>query len=262
MKWLRLYHEVVDDPKVQRLPLSLFKFWINTLCLAGKHGGFLPAEEDIAFTLHMKQQQVRELLDRLESAGLIELKDGHLRHHNWDQRQFQSDGAGERMRRHREKHRVVTVTAPPAPPAPDVTGLDGGSDGAGDAPRVQIQNTDTENTKTLRAAKDALRIQQAQWYAAIWPDYWLHKSKADGFKAFCQHVLTEDQAGVVHRAILAQRPEMLAREAKNRPYMGSWIRGLRWNDDIAPLLGTEPLPTKQLTERELRFQKAREIVGF
>jgi hypothetical protein len=39
MKWLRLYSDVVSDPKVQRLPGEKFKAWVNLLCVASQHDG-------------------------------------------------------------------------------------------------------------------------------------------------------------------------------------------------------------------------------
>ena len=36
MKWFRFYHDAIDDPKVQRLPGDVFKFWVNLLCLASR----------------------------------------------------------------------------------------------------------------------------------------------------------------------------------------------------------------------------------
>ena len=41
-KWFRLYNDVINDPKVQRLDGETFKAWINILCLASKGGGVLP----------------------------------------------------------------------------------------------------------------------------------------------------------------------------------------------------------------------------
>jgi hypothetical protein len=33
-QWLRLYTDLINDPKVQLLPAEDFKGWINILCIA------------------------------------------------------------------------------------------------------------------------------------------------------------------------------------------------------------------------------------
>jgi hypothetical protein len=58
MKWLRLYSDVVSDPKVQRLAAERFKAWINLLCVAGQHDGILPPMADLAFTLRIAEDKI------------------------------------------------------------------------------------------------------------------------------------------------------------------------------------------------------------
>ena len=41
-RWFRVYDDLVDDPKVQRLDPSLFKALINLWCLTSANGGVLP----------------------------------------------------------------------------------------------------------------------------------------------------------------------------------------------------------------------------
>lgn len=116
-RWFRLYDELLDDPKMQRLPPATFKAVINLWCLASKNGGVLPCFEDIAFSLRMEHSAAVALLDELVAAGLMDHDDAGLRPHNWDRRQYKSDvtdpTAAERMRRHRNAHRNVTVTVTP-----------------------------------------------------------------------------------------------------------------------------------------------------
>ena len=44
-RWFRMYAEVVDDPKVQRLSPALFRAWVNVLCLAASNGGVVPVND-------------------------------------------------------------------------------------------------------------------------------------------------------------------------------------------------------------------------
>ena len=115
--WIRLYTEVPNDPKVQRLPAGLFKFWINCLCLAGVNDGFLPTAPDLAWTLKLTLLTVLENLNVLLKAGLIEETErGRFQPHAWKERQYESDTSNDRVKRFRERQRnvtrAVTVTSP------------------------------------------------------------------------------------------------------------------------------------------------------
>jgi hypothetical protein len=105
MRWLRLYDDVLDDPKVQQLSPATFKHWINLLCLAAKTNprGTLPNFAAISFRLRLTDTKTASLLDELLRAGLLD-KDanGTLSPHNWAGRQRVSDDAAVRVRKHRE----------------------------------------------------------------------------------------------------------------------------------------------------------------
>ncbi len=117
-RWLRLYDELLNDPKVQRLEPSLFKALINLWCLASKHDGKLPEPADITFALRLSNEaDATALTDELLGLGLLDLgEDGVLRPHNWESRQFKSDRdkSAERMRnkRIRDASRDAPVTPP------------------------------------------------------------------------------------------------------------------------------------------------------
>ena len=51
--WIKLYHEILDDPKMGRLPHALFRRAIEFFLMAGEYGrdGGLPALADIAWRL-------------------------------------------------------------------------------------------------------------------------------------------------------------------------------------------------------------------
>ena len=114
--WFRVYDDLVDDPKIQRLDPTLFKALINVWCLASAHGGVLPSIEVIAFRLRMKAEKVQRVLNELRAAGLFDDDERGVRPHNWDQRQYKSDGSTSRVKRFRERSRNVpkdpTETAP------------------------------------------------------------------------------------------------------------------------------------------------------
>ncbi len=106
-RWFRMYSDVLDDPKVQKLPADLFKAWVNLLCLASRNDGVLPALEDIAFALRMSQDVTVTVTAELVKRGLLDECDG-LSPHNWAERQFKSDtpeDAKERKRKQRQREK-------------------------------------------------------------------------------------------------------------------------------------------------------------
>lgn len=108
MNWFRFYSEVLHDPKVQRLPAELFRFWVNLLCLAneGKPRGLLPPVDDLAFALRIKSDRAGRMLGELVAAGLLDVsQDGAMTPHNWSSRQHKSDDVSERVKRWRERAR-------------------------------------------------------------------------------------------------------------------------------------------------------------
>ena len=115
-RWFRLYDDLVDDPKIQRLPGEMVKALLNLWCLASQNDGLLPAHDDISFKLRMRPAKVQHLLSVLGECGLVDSDETGLRPHNWNARQFKSDVSNERVKQHRERKRNVTPTVTATPP--------------------------------------------------------------------------------------------------------------------------------------------------
>ena len=112
MEWLRLYSEMLDDPKIQRLLPPLFKIWVNLLCLANKNEssrGELPCIEDIAFCLRISEEETADALQTLKRKGLIDSKGEGFIPRNWVKRQPESDNAAKRMQEKRDKEKGADV---------------------------------------------------------------------------------------------------------------------------------------------------------
>ena len=112
-----MYDELLDDPKVQRLPAEDFRGWVNLLCLASRNGGKLPPLADIAFALRETQDAVSTLVERLRSGGLIERRSGGAdgafdAPYRWAERQYKSDTSTDRVKRFRERSRNADETPP------------------------------------------------------------------------------------------------------------------------------------------------------
>lgn len=102
-QWFRLYSELLEDPKAQKLPPEIFKHWINLLCLASRGDGLLPPIPDVAFALRLSEDASTIVLTDLAKRGLIEKKSGIYRPHNWAKRQYKSDVSTDRVRAFRKR---------------------------------------------------------------------------------------------------------------------------------------------------------------
>lgn len=115
-RWFRVYDDLVDDPKAQRLSAENFRALINLWCLASKGDGVLPPLEDIAFKLRVSAEKASKLLADLTKAGLFNEDETGIHPHNWSARQFKSDVSNDRVKRHRERKRNVTQDVTETPP--------------------------------------------------------------------------------------------------------------------------------------------------
>lgn len=73
--WVKLYHEVLNDPKMGRLTDRLWRRVIECFLLAGEQGegGYLPSVEDMAWTLRCDAGRLEaELAQIAEKTGIVE----------------------------------------------------------------------------------------------------------------------------------------------------------------------------------------------
>ena len=116
--WFRVYDEALDDPRLQRLPASLFRAWFNLLCAASRNGGLFPDLPTLAFMLRTRPGALCRRLEALRAAGLVEEVGGELRPVEWEKRQFVERSAdptaAERMRRFRERAAARNGAVTPA----------------------------------------------------------------------------------------------------------------------------------------------------
>jgi hypothetical protein len=115
-QWFRMYAEVLNDPKAQRLSGDDFKGWVNVLCLASHGDGTIPSDEDIAFALRIEMRKARKLLETLTTSGLIDVTETGRSPHNWNKRQYKSDVSTDRVKRFRNAKRNVSETPDETPP--------------------------------------------------------------------------------------------------------------------------------------------------
>lgn len=73
--WIKLYHEVLHDPKMGRLTDNLWRRVIEVILLAGETGkdGLLPGLEDMAWTLRLSKEQLESDLEQLSRYEIVSL---------------------------------------------------------------------------------------------------------------------------------------------------------------------------------------------
>lgn len=71
--WIKLYHEILNDPKMGRLSDRLWRRCIECFLMAGQQcdGGYLPSVADMAWTLRTDEGMLVADLEALEEAVAI-----------------------------------------------------------------------------------------------------------------------------------------------------------------------------------------------
>lgn len=141
-RWWRAYDDAVNNPKLQRLPATLFKAWFNLCCLTSKNNGELPTIKDVAFSLRVSEQKAAEIIDALVDAKMLDRDGDTVKPHDWQHYQYQSDSSTERVRRYREGKGNVSrnVSVTPQNRAETDTEQNRTEDRAADAaPRARVK---------------------------------------------------------------------------------------------------------------------------
>jgi hypothetical protein len=103
---VKLYHEILDDPKVGRLGDRLAWRMVQCFLLAGEANarGQLPPIEDMAWRFRMQAETLESDLIELQKVGIVGHSDGRWFVVNFEERQAPMSGA-ERMQRKRAAER-------------------------------------------------------------------------------------------------------------------------------------------------------------
>lgn len=109
--WVKLYIEVLDDPKMARLPDRLWRRAVELFLLAGKEGrdGLLPDVETMAWALRLSVEELGRDLNDLARTGIVGLTQGEFGEWNvtnFAERQApRSEAERKAMQRDRERAR-------------------------------------------------------------------------------------------------------------------------------------------------------------
>jgi hypothetical protein len=102
--WIKLYLEILDDPKMGQLPDWFWRRAVELFLLAGENGndGLLQPVTDLAWRLRVSAEKLTESLQALAEVGVVhETPQGWLVT-NFKKRQYSE--SVERMRRYRSRN--------------------------------------------------------------------------------------------------------------------------------------------------------------
>lgn len=104
--WVKLYIEILDDPKMGLLPDWLWRRAIELFLLAGENGndGLLQPVTDLAWRLRVSAEKLTESLQALAGVGVVHETPQGWMVTNFKKRQ-EADTSTERVRRYRERER-------------------------------------------------------------------------------------------------------------------------------------------------------------
>ena len=87
--WIRLYIELLDDPKIAKLSDSLYRLAVELWLLAGEVNkeGEIPNIKDLAWRLRRQEDDSIALIDQLKEAGVVIERRKKLIVYGWKERQ-------------------------------------------------------------------------------------------------------------------------------------------------------------------------------
>lgn len=187
--WIKLYHEILDDPKMGRLSDSAYRRCIELFLMAGRDGnddGTLPDFDDIAWKLRVSNQQLQQDLAELEAAGIVEIVDGNPFVTNFAKRQAKISNA-EKQKAYRERKRMEeleTSDADDTAPLPD--SYQAVTDGNAEKNRVEKNRVDesahdndlTPQEQIITHFETLTHINGSMQGASIYKSKWWHPADA------------------------------------------------------------------------------------
>lgn len=104
----------------------------------------------------------------------------------------------------------------------------------------QIAALSLEEFPESRSLKSAyMIICRLCWFDDFWAFYWRHDDKRKARVKYFEKVTSHELQEIVENAVIAQAPEMLAREKQHRKLAATWLHGECWMNQPTLLDGSE-----------------------
>lgn len=127
MNWFRVYHDIIDDPKVLALPRAARWHIIELFAISSRQTdsklaanslqtlrGCLPPINQIAIHMRLSLKKTREVIQLMIDNGFIDASEDWsvLAIHGWENRQFKSDDVSSRSRESMQRSRERSPKQP------------------------------------------------------------------------------------------------------------------------------------------------------
>lgn len=212
MPWFRMYHEMIEDPKIGTLNDAQFRVWVELLCLAcaaGDEGDIHLTEDELNWKL---RRNVSETLQELFQRELIVVQNNvndkkTIIIKNWSKRQCQSDSSTERVRKHREKSKSKSV--------------------------------EKDETLQKRSSNgiDKIRIDNNKDFDVFWSAYPKKKNKGQAKKTWAKLSKSKQLPviGVLLDAIASAKQSKDWKKDGGQfiPHPSTWLNAEGWNDECS-----------------------------
>jgi len=226
-RWFRLYDDLINDPKILKLPEAMRWQWVAVLCIASKSDGELPHLEDMAIQLRVTTAKATEIVTYLVKAGLLDKTETGFSPHNWQGRQYKSDVSTERVKRFRNGKRNVSETV---------------SETEDETFQKRHQRTETEaetDSKAIALGACAPHARKSDRFAEFWSAY----PRRDGpnpRKPAEQRFASLVKSGVDPGMMIEAAKKLAVDEAARGnvgtrfiPQAQTWLNQKRWSDHAA-----------------------------
>ena len=110
MKWLRLWTDLLDDPKIKGLTDLEFRVFVCLLCFASeceKNGNIPHSLDDISWRLRLQKSDLEPVILSLKTQKILIQNTNGIKFKNWKKRQPKSDNVLERVKKFRQKRNVT-----------------------------------------------------------------------------------------------------------------------------------------------------------
>jgi len=114
-RWVRVYADILDDPKVAQMSAKSFKFFIFLLvfCAESDIGDRISDDPDsICWRFRITKKAYNEAIKELLVKNIICFENNNLIIKNWSKRQYASDNSTERVKRFRNRRETLHETPP------------------------------------------------------------------------------------------------------------------------------------------------------
>jgi hypothetical protein len=226
--WLRLYTEILHDPKIRGLSADEFRGWIFTLLIAKEHdqNGMLPDEETIIFALRVQLRSWHRLRGVLLRRGLLDrlqtTEGERFKIHGWEARQYKSDTSADRMKRYRERQNAVTCDV-----TPTVT-----------VTRSENREQRTEKTPPSPPSSNEPPVDSDTRIMALVESWPTPKGRQVGLHALAQTISESANPEATLRGMESVWPGWVryhaANEERFRPRLDRFVRSLDWMHRAPP----------------------------